>query len=141
MKKLREKRPSALCPINDVSAEHCKLAESLVSEINEPSSIKEAWHNEYGKQWMIATDSEFESLIEANNWELVPGVAPRIFRQGADSSNEGAKIWLSGYCKCQKSLTNSFSPSDGGLACSNRGAIAPSSPPPGPPLISTITEK
>ena len=67
MKKLPEKRPSALCPINDVSAEHCKLAESLVSEINEPSSIKEAWHNEYGKQWMIATDSEFESLIEANN--------------------------------------------------------------------------
>ena len=55
-----------------MSAEHCKLAESLVSEINEPSSIKEAWHNEYGKQWMIAIDSEFESLIEANTWELVP---------------------------------------------------------------------
>ena len=31
------------------------------------------------------------------------GVAPGIFRQGADSSDEGAKIRLSGYCKCQKS--------------------------------------
>ena len=39
-----------------------------------------------------------------------------IFRQGADSSDEGAKIRLSGYCKCQKSPTNSFSPSYGGLA-------------------------
>ena len=72
IKSLPEKRPSALRPLHDVSAEHCKLAESLVSEINEPSSIKEAWHNKYGKQWMIATDSEFESLIEANTWELVP---------------------------------------------------------------------
>ena len=55
-----------------MSAEHCKLAESLVSEINEPSSIEEAWQNEYGKQWMAATDSEFEPHIEANTWEVVP---------------------------------------------------------------------
>ena len=33
----------------------------------------------------------------------LPGVAPGIFRWGADSSDEGAKIWLSGYYKCQKS--------------------------------------
>ena len=72
IKSLPEKRPSALRPINDMSAEHCKLAESLISEINEPSSIEEAWQNQYGKQWMAATDSEFESLIEANTWELVP---------------------------------------------------------------------
>ena len=39
----------------------------------------------------------------------IPGVAPKIFRRGAESSNEGAKIWFSGYYKCQKSL----SPSDG----------------------------
>ena len=34
------------------------------------------------------------------------GVAPGIFRQGDDSSDEGARIRLSGYCKCQKSPTN-----------------------------------
>ena len=33
------------------------------------------------------------------------GVAPGIFRQGADSSDKGAKIRLSEYCKCQKSPT------------------------------------
>ena len=75
IKSLLEKRPSALRPKNDVSAEHCTLAESLVSEINEPSSIEEAWQNEYGKQWMAATDSEFESLIKPNTWEVVNGSA------------------------------------------------------------------
>ena len=34
---------------------------------------------------------------------------------GADSSDEGAKIWFSGYYKCQKSPKNRYSPSDGGL--------------------------
>ena len=33
------------------------------------------------------------------------GVVPGIFRQGADPSDEGARIRLSGYCKCQKSPT------------------------------------
>ena len=41
--------------------------------------------------------------------------------RGTDSSDKGAKIRLSGYCKCQKSPKNSFSPSDEGLACSGRG--------------------
>ena len=29
------------------------------------------------------------------------GEAPGIFRRGADSSDEGAKIWFSEYYKCQ----------------------------------------
>ena len=37
--------------------------------------------------------------------KIQAGVAPGIFRRGADSSDEGAKIRLSGYCKCQKSPT------------------------------------
>lgn len=36
---LPEKRPSTLRPYGN---EHCKLADSLVLEVNEPSSIKEA---------------------------------------------------------------------------------------------------
>ena len=33
----------------------------------------------------------------------VAGVAPGVFRQGADSSDQEAKIWFSGYYKCKKS--------------------------------------
>ena len=54
------------------------------------------------------------------------GVMPRIFQRGA-------KIWFSGYYKCQISLRNSFLPSDGGLACSDEG-YSPPSPPLVPPL-------
>ena len=39
---------------------------------------------------------------------LLSGVAPGIFRQGADSSDEGAKRWFSGYYKCQKSPKKSL---------------------------------
>ena len=35
------------------------------------------------------------------------GMAPGIFRRGADSSDEWAKIWFSGYYKCKKSPKNS----------------------------------
>ena len=45
-------------------AEHCKLAESLASEINEPGIIEEVGHTKYGKQYMIATGSQFESFID-----------------------------------------------------------------------------
>ena len=40
---------------------------------------------------------------------------------GADSTDEGAKIWFSEYHTYQKSPKNRFSPSDGGLACSDGG--------------------
>ena len=51
-------------------------------------------------------------------WVYISGVAPGIFRLGADSSDEGAKIWFSGYYKCQKSPKKS-------LFTFRRGAIAP----------------
>ena len=34
---------------------------------------------------------------------IAAGVVPGIFRRGTDYSDEGAKIWFSGYYKCQKS--------------------------------------
>ena len=55
---------------------------------------------------------------------LKPWVAPGLFQRGADSSNEGAKVWFSGYYKCQKFPKNHSSPSDRGLACSDGGARA-----------------
>ena len=65
---LPEKRPSAL---RSYSNGNYKLAKSLVCEDNEPSNVKEAWQNEYEKRWESATDSEFESLIEAHIWIFV----------------------------------------------------------------------
>ena len=61
------------------------------------------------------------------------GVAPGIFRRGADLSDEGAKIWFSGYHKCQKSPKNRFHLPTGGWHAPT-GAIAPT-PPLAPPLM------
>ena len=72
---------------------------------------------------MTMHPSKFRHLQE--NVEF-PRVAPEIFRRGADSSYEGAKIWYLGYYKCQKSPKNRVSPSDGGLACSDGGLYPPS---------------
>ena len=56
---------------------------------------------------------------------LISWVAPGIFRRGADSSDEGANIWVSGHYKYQKSPKNRLSPSDGRTSMLRQGAIAP----------------
>ena len=63
------------------------------------------------------------------------GVAPGIFRQGADSSDKGAKNGFQGIVNAKNLRQNSLSPSDGGLTCSDRGTIAPSSHPLAPSLV------
>ena len=50
-------------------------------------------------QYRKAVDSSTRSTVI----RMHTGVAPGIFRRGGESSDEGAKIWFSGYCKCQKS--------------------------------------
>jgi len=52
-------------------------------------------------------------------------VALEIFRQGADTSDEGDKIPITGYCKWEKSPKKYFLPSDGETSVFRRGAIAP----------------
>ena len=71
VRSLPAKRPSALRPSNELP-HHCKLAESLTSEVNEPDNIYQAWHSEHSKQWHEATDSEFTSLIDTHTRDLVP---------------------------------------------------------------------
>ena len=53
------------------------------------------------------------------------GVAPEIFRRGADSSDEGAKIWLLGYYKCQKSPKKSCFTFRRGASMLRRGDYSP----------------
>ena len=52
---------------------------------------------------------------------LLSGVAPGIFRRGADSFDEGAKIWFSGYYQCQKSPKKLLFTFRRELACSDGG--------------------
>ena len=63
-------------------------------------------------QLIVQCTTLMEKLLESNililqmeffhircKFHIKAGVAPGIFRQGADSSDEGAKIWFSGYYK------------------------------------------
>ena len=59
------------------------------------------------------------------------GVAPGIFRWGADSSDEGAKILFLGYFHCPKSPKNSLPPSDSGANMFRRGLVSGEAPGPG----------
>ena len=45
------------------------------------------------------------SLAEGYATHFMQGWRQEFSKRGADSSDEGAKIQLSGYCKCQKSPT------------------------------------
>ena len=63
----------------------------------------------------------------------------RNFPTGGDSFDEGAKIWFSGYYKCQKSPKKLLSPSDEVASMLRQGGYTPS-PPLVPPLDhSTLT--
>ena len=50
------------------TARHTAL---FVAEIEEPTSLKEALESEHALNWKAAADSEYESLIENETWELV----------------------------------------------------------------------
>ena len=64
----------------------------------------------------------------------VAGAAPGIFRRGLTLPRGGLKYGFRGTINVKNLRQNGFSSSNGGLACSNGGAIAPS-PPLAPPLV------
>ena len=47
-------------------------ADNLTADINEPVSIQEAWTGEHSVDWKRAANSEYESLMNNQTWELVP---------------------------------------------------------------------
>ena len=63
--------------------------------------------------------------------KLIAGVRQEFSERGADSSNEGAKIWLSGYYKGQKSPKKSLFTFRQGASMLRRGAIVPPGATPG----------
>ena len=51
--------------------DECYLADDITADINEPINLDEAFSGENSAQWKQATDSEFNSLVENDTWELV----------------------------------------------------------------------
>jgi hypothetical protein len=52
--------------------EECHVTSNLTADINEPSNVHEAVNGEYSNEWKNAMQSEYNSLLENNTWELVP---------------------------------------------------------------------
>ena len=42
-----------------------------VQEISEQETIDEALNSPHAKEWKLATDKEYQSLIENDTWDLV----------------------------------------------------------------------
>ena len=55
----------------DIAFDTCCLA-SLLSDLDEPKSFKQASGGRYSKQWESAMNDEFKSLKTNQTWELVP---------------------------------------------------------------------
>ena len=79
----------------------------------------------------IAPSSEHASprrkvkAIFSEIFGIYNGGGARNFPTGAEPSDEGAKMWFSGYYKCQKSTKKSLFTFRRGTSMLRRGAIAP----------------
>ena len=56
----------------DMSQFHCSKAEVLLSDIIVPATIESALSGENAEDWKEAAESEYQSLIKAGTFELVP---------------------------------------------------------------------
>ena len=43
----------------------------MVQEIPEPGTFDEALSSPHAKEWKLATDSEYQSLLDNDTWDLV----------------------------------------------------------------------
>ena len=51
---------------------NCTILRNSTADINEPGNIEQAWSEDHCIQWKEATDSEYDSLISNDTWELIP---------------------------------------------------------------------
>ena len=59
----------------DTETHHVHHVAYHLSEIDEPTTMQEARSSDHAAEWKVATDSEYNSLIENKTWELV-GLPP-----------------------------------------------------------------
>ena len=78
MQKVREigakrerKPPKRLTEEISTYAEHCLISEFLASESDETKTVSGAWNGKNSEQWKQAMDSEYDSLLKNQTWELV----------------------------------------------------------------------
>ena len=50
----------------------CSLSESFKEEVDEPVTVSEALSSKHAVQWQDAINSEYNSLMKNDTWELVP---------------------------------------------------------------------
>ena len=60
--------PTTECADTATLVEHCAYS---VQEIPEPETFDEALSSPHAKEWKLATDSEYQSLIDNDTWDLV----------------------------------------------------------------------
>ena len=69
---LREKRKERqLQRFTQEVADYFLTVDALTIDIDEPTTINEAWNDNHSMKWNPATDSEFAPL-QSNDWDLVP---------------------------------------------------------------------
>ena len=62
----RRRRPPRLIE------EECYFTESLLADVAEPKSVKEAFNGPHSAEWKKAMQTEFSSLMKNKTWDLVP---------------------------------------------------------------------
>jgi len=55
----------------DTATYHVRHVAYHLSEVDEPSTIQEAKSSVHAAEWKVATDAEYNSLIENKTWKLV----------------------------------------------------------------------
>ena len=66
---IEESNITELC--KNIEKNMCFSAESLIADIDEPRSLKNALESENAKEWKAAMDKEYQSLLENETWDLV----------------------------------------------------------------------
>ena len=90
-----------LCPFQQKNENTLFAVRSFFHKVRFPC-VKKAW---FSKFLEASPPGPHFPLLAVT---IPAGVAPGIFQRGADSSDDGAKIWFSGYYECQKSPNTSF---------------------------------
>ncbi|CAB4027080.1 Hypothetical predicted protein [Paramuricea clavata] len=65
-----------------------------VCEIEEPSSMSKAKENQHSKEWMAASDSEYNSLMENKTWRHVQLPSGRTAKHDSDGRVNSFKARL-----------------------------------------------
>lgn len=55
----------------DTATDHVRHVAYHLSEVDEPSTMQEAKSSDHAAEWKVATDAEYNSLIENKTWKLV----------------------------------------------------------------------